>query len=122
MKKFIKSIGFALEGMQQFFLKERNGRIQIVVAIVAVILGSWLKISFSQWLVIIFFIALVLTSEMVNSAIEKLCDLVSKDFNPTIKKIKDISAGAVLLASLVSLIAGCIIFIPKIYQLIIQAK
>ena len=122
MKKFIKSLGFALEGVRQFFFRERNARIQIVIALIAIILGFWLKISSVEWLVLLFFITLVLALEMINSAIEKLCDLVSIDFHPTIKKIKDIAAGAVLLASVFSLIAGIIIFIPRIYQLLIPGK
>jgi diacylglycerol kinase len=122
MKKVLKSFDFALEGILEFFLYERNARIQLVVAIVASILGVLFKISQSEWLMIIFSIALILSLEMINSAIEKLCDLVTKDFHPGIKRIKDISAGAVLLASVLSLIAGLIIFIPKIVQLLNQSK
>ncbi len=122
MKKFLKSFGFAIEGILEFFFHERNALIQLAIAIIAIILGAVFKISPGQWLAILFFIALVLSLEMINSAIEKLCDMVSKDFHPGIKRIKDIVAGAVLLASVFSLIAGMIIFIPKIIQLINQGK
>jgi diacylglycerol kinase len=122
MKRFLKSFGFALEGILEFFLYERNARIQLAVAIVVIILGAAFKVSQNEWLVIIFSITLVLTLEMINSAIERLCDLVSKDFHPGIKRIKDTAAGAVLVAAVFSLIAGLIIFIPKIYQFLTPGK
>lgn len=122
MKKFLKSFGFALEGILKFFLYERNARIQLVVAIIVIILGAAFNISQNEWLVIIFSIAFVLSLEMINSAIEKLCDLVSRDFHPCIKKIKDTTAGAVLVSAFFSLIAGLIIFIPKIYQYLFPGK
>ena len=62
-------------------------------------------------------IAIVLCLEMVNSAIEQLCNMVTKEFHPSIGKIKDISAGAVLLASILSFVIGCFIFLPKIISL-----
>ncbi|MEO5908506.1 MAG: diacylglycerol kinase family protein, partial [Ginsengibacter sp.] len=61
--------------------------------------------------------ATVLSFEIINSAIEKLCDLVCPDFNLTIKKVKDMSASAVLLSAILSFIIGCIIFLPKIIEL-----
>jgi len=122
MKKFLKSFGFAIEGVLEFFLYERNARIQLAVAIIAIILGAVFKISQSEWLMIIFSIVLVLSLEMINSAIEKLCDMVTKDFHPGIKRIKDTAAGAVLVSAVFSLIAGLIIFIPKIYQFLTPGK
>jgi diacylglycerol kinase len=116
MRKFLKSFGFALEGVMEFFLYDRNARIQLAAAIVAIILGAVFKISQNEWLIIIFSIALVLSLEMINSAIEKLCDQITKDFHPGIKRIKDTAAGAVLVSAVFSLITGLIIFIPKIYQ------
>ena len=93
MKKFIKSLGFAVEGIRQFFLRERNARIQSVIALIATVLGLWLKISSVEWLVMLFFIALVLSLEMMNSAIEKFCNMVTSDFHPAIKKNKGYSSS-----------------------------
>jgi diacylglycerol kinase len=114
MKKFIKSLNHALHGIRMFFLQERNGMIQLTVAALAGLLGFLFAISAHQWLIILFCIGLVLSLEMLNSALEKLCNLVSKDLHPGIKAIKDVAAGAVLVASVFSLIAGLIIFIPEL--------
>jgi Diacylglycerol kinase len=65
---------------------------------------------------VLFCIGLVISLEMINSAIERYCDLVTTDFHPGIKVIKDVAAGAVLVASITSLIIGLIIFIPALVQ------
>ena len=70
-----------------------------------------------EWLVVVLCITVVLTLEMINTAIEKLCDVVQPDYHPQIKIIKDIAAGAVLIAALGSIIIGAIIFVPKIIAL-----
>jgi diacylglycerol kinase len=116
MKKFIYSVRFALQGIKQFFSRDRNGKIQTVIGITAIILGFTLSISSSQWLLVLFCIGLVISLEMINSAIENFCDLVTTDFHPGIKIVKDVAAGAVLLASIFSLIIGLIIFIPALVQ------
>jgi diacylglycerol kinase len=90
----------------------------LIVAIIAVVLSWILKISVAEWMVILGCIASVLSFEMINSSIEKLCNLVHPKFHPAVKTIKDISAGAVLLVAISSAIIGAIIFIPKIYPLL----
>ena len=60
---------------------------------------------------------LVLSLELMNTAIEKICDLISKDIHPVIKVVKDISAAAVLIAAIGSLFTGAIIFLPKLLNL-----
>lgn len=115
---FLKSVGFAIQGIKRFFKTESNGRIQAVLAVFVFIAGILLTISTPEWLVIILFIALVLSLEMFNSALEKLCDVVSPEWHPQIKMIKDMAAGAVLWSSLLSIVAGFCIFIPKIIDLL----
>lgn len=114
MKIFFNSVMFALQGMKQFFSGDRNGKIQTVFGITAIALGFALSISSSQWMLVLFCIGLVISLEMVNSAIESFCDMITTDFHPRIKVIKDVAAGAVLVASITSLIIGLIIFIPAI--------
>ena len=116
MKKFIYSVRFALQGMKLFFSHDRNGRIQAVIGITAIILGFTLSISSFQWLLVLFCIGLVISLEMINSAIERFCDMVTTDFHPGVKIIKDVAAGAVLVASIFSLVIGLIIFIPALVQ------
>jgi len=122
MKTFFKSVLFALQGMRQFFSRDRNGKIQIVFGVTAILLGFTVSLSAFQWLLVLFCIGLVISLEMINSAIERYCDLVTTDFHPGIKTIKDVAAGAVLIASIMSLVIGLIIFIPALVQLLNTAK
>ena len=114
--KFIQSLQFAIRGIITFLRNERNGQIQLVAAIIVVTLGLVFQIGAMEWLVVVLCITVVLTLEMINTAIEKLCDVVQPDYHPQIKIIKDIAAGAVLIAALGSVIAGAIIFVPKIFS------
>lgn len=114
MKTFIRSVQFAFGGVVQFFSKQRNARIQTVMGLTAISLGFVVSITPYQWLLVLFCIGLVISLEMINSAIEVFCDMVTTDFHPGIKIIKDVAAGAVLVASIASLIIGLIIFIPAL--------
>lgn len=122
MKAFIRSVTFATHGVLKFFSKERNAKIQTVFAIVAILLGMIVSISPFQWILVLFCIALVISLEMINTAIENYCDMVTMDFNPRIKIIKDVAAGAVLVASIISLIIGLIIFIPALVNFLNTVK
>lgn len=117
-QSFLASLGHACNGLLGFFSTERNGRIQVCFAIIALAAAACFGISDMQWLVVLMCIALVLSLEMMNSAVEKLCDLVHKDYHPAIKVIKDVAAASVLLSAIVSAIAGLIIFLPKIIALL----
>jgi diacylglycerol kinase len=115
--RVIKSFGWAFNGLKDCILHEKNFRIQYIIALLIVIAGIFFSISASEWMIILICFAVVLSFEIINSAIEKLCDLVSPEFNLTIKKVKDMSASAVLLAAIISFIVGCIIFLPRILLL-----
>ena len=114
----VKSFQHAFSGMKYFFLQDRNGKIHLSSAILVIAFSFALKISSGEWVIVLLCIAIVMSLEMINASIEKLCDLVQPDFHPVIKIIKDICAGAVLLAALVSAVIACVIFIPKIIQLL----
>jgi len=107
----------AFHGLRDCILHEKNFRIQYVIAILIVIAGIFFKLNAIEWILILICFATVLSFEIINSAIEKLCDLVCPDFNLTIKKVKDMAASAVLLSAIISFIIGCIIFLPKIKML-----
>ena len=112
--KIIKSFVFAFNGIKICFFSETNFKIHLLVAVIAVLFGIGFKISGTEWLAIIFCISLVVAMEMINTAIEKLCNVVHKDFSMCIKNVKDIAAGAVLVTALFTLLTGIIIFLPKI--------
>jgi len=110
----IKVFVAAVNGIVHCFKNERNFKIQSVAAVVAILMGTIFNISKSEWFVIILCCTIVLALELMNTAIENLCDMITKEFHPTIKIVKDVSAGAVLVSSIGSAIAGAVIFIPLI--------
>jgi len=112
--RFSKSLKDAINGLRLIIKNERNFRIDIGASVVVVITGFLLKISHWDWIAISLLIALVFISETINSVIEAICDTVSSEYKVNIKYAKDVSAGAVLVSSIVSIIAGLIIFIPHI--------
>lgn len=112
--KLVKSFAFAWAGIKSCFKSEPNFRIHLVAALATILLSLLFRISGTEWIAVCFCIALVIPLEMINTAIENLCDVVSKETHPGIKKVKDIAAGAVLVAAVFSLITAAIIFLPKI--------
>lgn len=115
---FLKAFVYAFNGIVHFFMYDRNGRFHLGAALAAVLGGFALNISNTEWLIILLCTGLVIAFEMINAAIEKLCDVVHKEFHPAIKIIKDMSAGAVLWVSIISLLVGTFIFFPKIIILL----
>ncbi len=114
MRKLFKSFTYAFGGIKICFTSQTNFKIHLLAVIIVIAIGFAVNITVREWLIIIFCMALVVIMEMINTAIEKLCDIVYKDIHPAIKMVKDIAAGAVLVAASCSLIIGGIIFIPKV--------
>lgn len=114
MRNFLKQVNFALQGIRYFISYERNARIQATIAVLAITAGFIFGISSTEWCHILLCMALVLCLEMVNTSIERICLLLSEEYHPVIKIIKDVAAGAVLVAAVVSAIIGVIIFLPHI--------
>jgi diacylglycerol kinase (ATP) len=114
IKRLILSFGYAFKGLAYATKSQLNFRIHLFAAALAVILGFVLNIAATEWLWIALSIAIVLLTELTNTGIETLTDLVSPDYNEKAGHVKDICAGAVVVAALFALITGLIIFIPKI--------
>jgi len=113
MRRLIKSFGYALSGIAYTTKTQLNFKIHLLAIAVVSLSGWFLKLTTSEWLWIVLAIGLVLVAELVNTAIELLVDLVSPAFNPQAGKVKDIAAGAVLIAAAIAVVIGAIIFIPK---------
>ena len=111
-RKFFKSFTFAIQGIFTA-TKEQNMRFHLLSAVVVIIAGLMTGLSLMEWLILIIMIALVISAEMINTAIERVVDLASPDIHPLAKDAKDISAGAVFVFALSSVIIGLLIFIPK---------
>ena len=114
MKKFIKSFKYAFEGIFTGIKKERNMKIHISIMILVIVFGIMLKISKIEWIICIALFGLVISMELINTAIENTVDLITKENNQQAKIAKDVAAGAVLVSAIVSSVIGLMIFIPKI--------
>lgn len=114
VKERIKSFTYAFNGLKLFFVSEHNGRIHLVAAIIAIGLSFYLHLSTFEWIAILGVIAAVFITEILNSSIEKLADVVTTEINPKIKIVKDLAAAAVLVSAILALAVGCLIFIPKL--------
>ena len=111
----LKSVGFAFKGMLILIKTEASIKIQVFIAIVVTIAGFYFNISATEWMVQIAMIGLVMSIEGVNTAVEYIADFIHPDHHPKIGLIKDISAGAVFIASIVAVIIAGIIYLPKIF-------
>jgi len=113
MKKFLGGLGFAIKGIQSAIVSEFNLKVHFFVAIVVSIIGLVVGLSRMECIVIVLCFALVIASELLNTAIEKLVNLVSPEQNPKAGLIKDIAAGGVLVCAFAAAAVGLFIFIPK---------
>ncbi|KGX88911.1 diacylglycerol kinase family protein [Pontibacillus litoralis] len=111
-----KGIGFtyAIQGMIAVIKTERNFRIHLLFAFSAILMGVYLQLRAIEWCILVLTIALVMTVEMVNSAIERVMDYLSLERHPVIGEIKDIAAGAVLVTAIAAVVIGCFLFLPKL--------
>lgn len=111
----IKSIAFAFKGTLYLIRTEASIQVQFVIALLVTGLGFYFNISKVEWFVQILAIGLVMSIESINTAIEALTDFIHPEYHKKIGIIKDISAGAVFIASFFAIIVGLIIYIPKLY-------
>lgn len=112
MMKLIRSFRYAASGLFFCFKTQQNFRIHLLAVAIVIFSGICLQIGQLQWIVITVCISMVLVMELLNTAIEKICDHVNPSHHPQIKIIKDMAAGAVLVVAMMSIIAGALIFIP----------
>ena len=113
-KKLINSFKCAIQGIKQAVKTERNVKIHITIMILVIIAGIVLKINTQEWIICIILFGLVISLELVNSAIEATVDIAMPEINEKAKVAKDVAAGAVLVSAIASAIIGLIIFIPKV--------
>ena len=120
-RTLVASMEFAITGIITAFKEERNMRKHMVSAILASIAGAVFRISAIEWLFLLLAIFLVITFEIINSAIENVVDLASNyHFSMLAKNAKDMAAGAVLVISGYAVLTGLIIFVPKVLKLIFR--
>ena len=115
-KRLINSFKYAFEGIFIALKKEKNMKIHIIMTILVVVLGIFFEIKKIEWIICIFAIIIVIASELFNTAIETIVDMITKEKNEKAKIAKDVSAGAVLINAIGTAIIGMTIFMPKIYN------
>ena len=117
IRKRITSFRYAFQGIATFFRETPNAIVHLIMAILAILFGFIFSISTTEWLAIIIVIGLVLALEAVNTSIEMLADFVCQERNKSIKKVKDVAAAGVLIASIAALAVGILVFLPKIIEI-----
>lgn len=117
LKKQLRSFVYAWHGLKAVVGKEQNLDFDLVVGAVVVVCGWLLGLSRMEWIAVLICIGMVLFAEMMNTAIEKLVDLVSPEWNALAGKVKDIAAAAVMVLAFAAAVVGLIIFVPHIISL-----
>lgn len=117
-KKVFKSFSYAIEGIVHGVKRERNLRIHLTITVMVCLIGFWFDISITEWLIILLAIGGVIALELVNTALERVVDLVTEEFQPLAKQAKDVAAGAVFIYAIIAVMIGMVIFLPKILSLL----
>lgn len=113
-KKRGNAFRFAFQGLKAAF-SEAHLTIHLLALLFVVVLAFYFQVSKTDWCILILCSSMVICLELVNSAGEKLCDLISTEYHPKIKFVKDVLAGAVLIAAFAALVIGCIVFYPYLF-------
>lgn len=110
----------AINGIKQSLKSEKNLKIDFIIAIFVIIAGFIFKINFIEWIICIISIGLVISAEIMNTAVETIVDMFTREKNELAGKAKDMAAGSVLLIAITTAIVGTMIFLPKICNFFIK--
>lgn len=117
---WLKSLKVAITGLYLIIKNERNFRIQLIIAFCVGLVGIFLEFTHQDWVSVGLLVALVLISESFNSVVEALSDTISQEYRVNIKYAKDVAAGAVLISTICSVIAGSIIVVPYVLKFLAE--
>lgn len=118
LKKMLKSFKFAYEGVYYFVKANNNFQFHLIATVLVVLASVFLKVSSIEASVLAICVASVLSFEIINTAVEHICDQIHPEQSSLIKQIKDMAAAAVLVMALGAFCVACFIFIPKFYHLL----
>lgn len=107
-----------MKRIKAFFNREQNLLIHFITTILVTLCGIYFKLKLYEWLLILSMVAFVITSELINSAIELAVDTYTKKFNPLAMVAKDVAAGAVVVSAFTAMCVGLYVFLPKFVNLI----
>ena len=114
--KLLRKFGYAITGLRTSIKEEKSLVIHLIIAFLTLIAGMILQLNTISWAIIIVVIAIVISSELINTTIENLVDMVSFKFNFNAKKIKDVAAASTLILAICAIIVAFLIFIPRIIE------
>ncbi|TDL35475.1 diacylglycerol kinase family protein [Jeotgalibacillus sp. S-D1] len=120
MRKLAASFRYAWEGVKDVWINEQNFKIHSFTAALMILLGFFFKLAIMEWIVLLMVIAIVLSLEVMNTAIERSVDLITASRHPLAKKAKDASAAAVFLFACGAAVIGMLIFLPKIIEIVFK--
>jgi undecaprenol kinase len=113
-----KSFAFAITGIKTALWSERNMRIHFVVSVLVILCAVFFSISKIEWLFILIAIGGIFSLELINTAIERVVDLITVEYHPLAKQAKDVAAGAVFIYAIMAVIIGVLIFLPHVLNLL----
>ena len=112
------SFGYAFQGIGKALKTEPNLRVHIIAGVLVLLAAYFFKFSKTEWLILAITISLVIILELINTAVEVITDMVSPHWSPKAKIIKDVSAASVMVAAILALIVGLVLFLPRISHLL----
>ena len=118
LKKFINSFTYPIKGLKYAYRNEQNLAVDLGIAAIVIIFGIIFKVSLVEWAILFLTIGLVISCELINTAIEAVVDLVTEEYHPLAKVAKDTSAAAVFIFAIVAVVVGIIIFGPKLFAIL----
>jgi diacylglycerol kinase len=120
MNKRLKSFDYAWKGIREAVSSEMNMKIHLAICIAVIICGFLFHITIYEWLACLCCFGLVFSAEMFNTAVEQIVDMISPEKKVSAGRIKDIAAGAVLVAAIFSAVVGLLIFVPKGWMMLLK--
>ncbi len=115
LKNLFRSLSNGINGIKILILKEVNAKIHLFMSLVVLVLGWYFQVKTMEWIAIFLAMGVVWSAEALNTAVEWLLDFTHPEYNKKAGRIKDVSAGGVLLAAIFATIIGLLIFAPKIF-------
>ncbi|MBL7923546.1 MAG: diacylglycerol kinase family protein [Bacteroidia bacterium] len=113
--RLVRSFRYAIKGLKIYLGSGGNVKIHLAASFLVLVMGCWFRISLTQWCVLVLASGMVHAAEAMNTSIENIVDFISPQQHPQAEKIKDLSAGAVLISAMAAALAGLLIFIPLIF-------
>lgn len=117
-KRFIKSFGYSIDGLKYAYKYEQSMLIHVIATIAVITVNLLLKVTGMEWLITLLAIGMVLSAELINTAIEAVVDLVTLEIHPLAKIAKDCGSAATLVLALMAAAIGLVVYIPYLIKLL----